>query len=231
MAISYLGSESPVVRGLASDGRFITGVSTYIGHMDKTVRMCGMLAAEIVASFSGKQLDFGVWDGDEPGKAWIRQLRRLVVAKDGDTELDAEEQASPPILSTTETEVTNSTSTITVQDLGYDSDDSITGYASPSSSRSPSPTPSEMEEREKDPSLNVTAKTVPRPVYLAQLGELLREPTAFKQTDGAYDADRMEMALREGEGLIRRKQFFGTELGQCLGEHSHSSTDMSCPFL
>ncbi|KAG1859114.1 hypothetical protein C8R48DRAFT_674099 [Suillus tomentosus] len=49
------------------------------------------------------------------------------------------------------------------------------GYASPTSSRSVSPTPSELDEMKKDPILRVGVKKIPRPVYLAQLGEMQEE--------------------------------------------------------
>ena len=97
---------------------------------------------------------------------------------------------------------------------GYDSDDSLTGYASePSSSRSPSPTPSELDEIEKDPTLRVTQSKVARPVYLAQLGELIR-PTGGVQANGDEDEPKkIEVALDVAEELIRRKKDYGTELG------------------
>jgi telomere length regulation protein len=33
-----------------------------------------MLAAEVVATRAGKNLDFGDWDGDDDGKPWTRDL-------------------------------------------------------------------------------------------------------------------------------------------------------------
>ena len=91
-------------------------------------------------------------------------------------------------------------------------DDSLVGYsdASPSSSRSPSPTPSYLEEVANDPMLNTsTREKVQRPVYLMQLLELLRART---------EPEKLEVALRWGEELIRRKRDYGTELGKHIGK-------------
>jgi telomere length regulation protein len=96
---------------------------------------------------------------------------------------------------------------------GFDSDDSLTGYASPTSSRSASPTPSELEEIEQDPTLRVGIKKIPRPVYLAQLGELVRSTSGVQNNDNNQEADKIEMALDCGEELIRKKQYYGVELG------------------
>ena len=87
-------------------------------------------------------------------------------------------------------------------------DDSLVGYSdsSPSSSRSPSPTPSYLEEVANDPMLNTsTREKVQRPVYLMQLLELLRART---------EPEKLEVALKWGEELIRRKRDYGTELGE-----------------
>jgi telomere length regulation protein len=90
-----------------------------------------------------------------------------------------------------------------------DSDDeSLVGYSdsSPSSSRSPSPTPSYLEEVANDPMLNTSTRAkVQRPVYLIQLIELLKART---------EPEKLEVGLRWGEELIRRKRNFGSELGE-----------------
>ncbi|CDZ96857.1 Uncharacterized conserved protein [Phaffia rhodozyma] len=92
-----------------------------------------------------------------------------------------------------------------------DSDDSLTGYASSShsissriSSRSSSPTPSDLDEYIDDPTLYAPKKKkVPKPVYLTQLGELL---------GSRDDPDKLEVGLKWGESLVRRKRDFGLEL-------------------
>lgn len=86
--------------------------------------------------------------------------------------------------------------------------DPLSGYTdhSPSSSRSPSPTPSYLEEIAADPSLALDAtqkKKIARPVYMQQLIDLLKK---------REEPDEIEMALKWGEGLVRAKRSFGTEL-------------------
>ncbi|KAG6813616.1 hypothetical protein H0H92_009233 [Tricholoma furcatifolium] len=196
--------ESPNKKGL------------YVAHLDPSVRRCGMLAAEVVAKRVGKKLDFGDWDGDDSGKPWARALRELLSARDVDVDIDAElpravskETVEDILVSAIPTRVT-----VNQPSTGYDSDDSITGYASSSSSRSASPTPSELSDIEKDPTLNVGVKKVPRPVYLAQLGDLLRNTGGQKANTDPHDADKIEMALNYAEELIRKKRGYGTELDE-----------------
>jgi telomere length regulation protein len=187
-----------------------------------------MLVAEVVAHRADKKLDFGDWDGDGTGKAWTRELRFLITARDIDADIDIEE---PALSSNTVDSVVKEICTdsapqpfdnlkethrqlpiVATANTGYDSDDSLTGYASPSS-RSTSPTPSELEEIEHDPSLRVGVKKIPRPVYLAQLGELVRSTSGLNSNEPEQEADKMEMALNCGEELIRKKQGYGMELG------------------
>lgn len=96
-----------------------------------------------------------------------------------------------------------------------DSDDSLTGYvsqASSSSSRSNSPSPSDLDEYIEDPTLFAPKKKkVPRPVYLGQLGELL---------GAKEEPEKLDVALKWGEALIRRKRGFGLELGESISSSS-----------
>ncbi|CAE6534869.1 unnamed protein product [Rhizoctonia solani] len=113
-------------------------------------------------------------------------------------------------------------------------DDSVIGYASPSptSSRAPSPTPSELE----DPTLR--RRPIPRPVYLAELGALLVEaPKNVVEVqpaegfglgpktrrgmgisggrgggDGEDEKARVDLALKVGAELVRKKRGYGSEL-------------------
>lgn len=205
--------------------------------MDASVRRCGMLVAEEVARKAGKKLDFGEWDGDTEGRDWCRSLRDLVkerdvdfdLAEDSDDDDAPSEEAAPktesPPLNKVPPKATKSTSRKPVIKELYDSDDSLTGYASePSSSRSPSPAPSELDEIEKDPTLRVGQKKVPRPVYLSQLGEMVRPTGGLKSDIEEGEVTRIEVALDAAEELIRRKRNYGTELGRfnppniaCLG--------------
>jgi len=196
-----------------------------------------MVVAEIVASKAGKSIDFGDWDGDDCGKDWARQMRVLCSQRDVDFEATYDDQEieahrnSPPHDAvseiagdaeqegpdTVESNVLRTPNVAIQVQSGYDSDDSLTGYASPPSTRSPSPTPSEMEEFEKDPTLRVGIKKIPRPVYLAQLGDLVRSTGGLKSSEENQEAEKIEIALEVGEDLIRRKRDFGTELGDSFG--------------
>lgn len=111
-----------------------------------------------------------------------------------------------------------------------DSDDSLEGYesASTSSSRAISPIPSAsggvtnahdkkdlhqleptIDEINADPSLlNPQKKRVRKPVYLLELGRLLKEGK-----EGQEQCENIGMALSIGAALIRRKAGWGTELG------------------
>ncbi|KAJ7692521.1 telomere length regulation protein-domain-containing protein [Mycena metata] len=217
VTLSYFPSSSPKLQSLALSSELISGVGRYISHLDSSIRRCGMLAAEVVAQLSGKQLDFGDWEGDDGGKAWARSVRQLLKARDADASLEDAEAAPAP---TDDVEVQEiSTPGIRsaamnippTSDVGYDSDDSLSGYISQSSSRSNSPTPSELAEIEKDPTLGVGAKKVPRPVYLAQLGALIR-PAGGLKVDENQLANEVEMGINCAEELIRKKKGYGTEL-------------------
>jgi telomere length regulation protein len=221
--ITYLPASSSTLRELAVSVPFIRSISTYIGHLDPSVRRCGMLVAEEVARRTGKELDFKDWDGDDGGKPWARSVRQLLGGKDADAEIwdddeghefsvedvlkeDAFEPTSGPVL-------TSGTSHAPSAE-DHDSDDSLTGYASPPSSRSPSPTPSELAEIERDPTLRVGRTKISRPVYLAQLGEMIRGTSGLKTDQENQEADKIEIALDVAEELIRRKRGYGTELGR-----------------
>lgn len=182
-----------------------------------------MLVAEVVAGLTGKKLDFGSWEGNEHSQNWAKDVRSLIERRDIDVKLDFlqndvagshSESISPQLESTKiPPEIEPTTNTKVTLQTGYDSDDSLTGYASPPGSRSPSPTPSALSEAEKDPTLNVGLKKVSRPVYLAQLGDLLRGSQIQSKADEPHEADKIEMALTVAEELIRKKRGYGTELG------------------
>ncbi|OAX31462.1 hypothetical protein K503DRAFT_787811 [Rhizopogon vinicolor AM-OR11-026] len=75
---------------------FVSAVGQYISHLDNSVRRCGMLAAEVVATRAGKNLDFRNWDGDEDGKPWARDLRALCSARDIDIDPWAGDELESP---------------------------------------------------------------------------------------------------------------------------------------
>jgi len=197
-------------------------MSTYLSHLDPSVRRCGMLVAEEVANRMGKKLDFGDWDGKGQGREWCAEMRRLAsepqphTISSGD-DVDSDDldeagavEAKPKDEPTLSPEPSKPISA-QLNPVLYDSDDSITGYASHHSSRSSSPSPSELLEIEKDPSLAVGRKKIQKPVYLMQLGDLLVHTA---RGEDQLAPMKEEMALKEGETLIRRKKGYGLELGR-----------------
>ncbi|KAJ4001371.1 telomere length regulation protein-domain-containing protein [Lentinula boryana] len=217
LTISYFPPSSPELVSLVLSADFINGISVYISSMDNAVRHCGMLVAEVAAQRAGKSLDFKDWDGDDSGKPWARSLRALLADRDADADmgvLDEEDTFPDVIVSEAPRRETSEPkkAAIIIRVDGYDSDDSVTGYDSLPSSRSNSPTLSELEDIEKDPSLNVGRKTISRPVYLAQLGAMLRSTGGMSKDNPAEEADKIEVALNCAEELIRKKKNYGTEL-------------------
>lgn len=224
LAVTHFQPSSNEVILVAQSPSLVSAVGTYISHTDVSVRRCGMLVAEMVANRAGKNLNFGDWEGDDDGKAWARRIKQLCSQRDVDFELFHEDaliggdKDEPGVNRTAEAMSARigslgGTNVLTQIVADYDSDDSLTGYTSPSSSRSPSPTPSELQEIEKDPTLHVGQKKIPRPVYLAQLGELVRN-SGSGSSEETQEADKIEMAMNVGEELIRRKHDYGTELGK-----------------
>lgn len=210
------------IQALAFSSPFITSIGTYIGHLDASVRRCGMFVAEVIAQCTSKKLDFGEWDGTGAGRPWARQLRVLLPQRDIDAQeatsdivrlesASPREPSTPPLIDEASPTATHRTAAIHISTADYDSDDSLTGYASPTSSRAPSPTPSELAAFEKDPLLRVGAKKVLKPVYLADVGAMLRSSA---KPDDPQEADRIEVALTCAEELIRKKKNFGLELGK-----------------
>ena len=174
-----------------------------------------MLVAEEVAHRTGKELDFKDWDGDDGGKPWARDVRQLFANKDLDVQeyqLDVEEILEEDAFEPPEESAPLPKTSVSLSE-DYDSDDSLTGYAAPSS-RSPSPTLSELAEVERDPTLRIGKTKIVPPVYLAQLGEMIRGTSGLKTEQESLEAEKVEIALNVAEELIRRKRGYGTELGE-----------------
>jgi telomere length regulation protein len=184
------------------------------------------------------KFDKGMWDGEGEGKEECRWLRRCVGVNDlsvgveedptgkgwmlGWDQLELEEQYTAPPAPTptrgrqhttkqaptkSKTKPPKAKPKIVMLDEAQQADP-LEGYLpeSPTSSRSPSPTPSYLEEVAADPTLALDAtqsKKVSRPVYVPQLIVLLKE---------REKPDHIEMGLKWGEGLVRAKRSFGTEL-------------------
>lgn len=227
MFLVFLSYSPSTANNLALSPTFISAIGTYIKHLDPAIRRCGMLVAEEVATLAGKNLDFGDWEGGDTDRVWVRSLRFLIKERDIDAKdvespaqerLESRKQDEPSHVKVNPAKPATSRHAIRVENVAEpdSDDDSIQGYASEENSdRAPSPTPSELEEIEKDPTLNVGTKKVPKPVYLAQLGELVRSTNAGLKSAENNEPDKIEMALGCGEELIRRKRNFGMELGRC----------------
>ena len=190
--------------------------------MDESIRLCGMLVAEILSSLTGKVLTFDVWNGEDEARLWALRVRKLIEAYganatrtsvQGTDASDSEEDISQSDRRTHDIRL--SSAPITHIDDGFDSDsdDSVNGYAPSVSSHSP--TSMELAEIEKEPVLSLGTKKIFRPLYLSQLGAFLCSQTEGGQ--GQYSAaDNVEMALDSAEDLIRSKKSFGSELGAWL---------------
>lgn len=186
-----------------------------------------MLVAEEVATLAGKKLDFGDWEGGDTDRVWARSLRILIKQRDIDAEdirhpvgeqqeSHRQDESSPMNVNPSDPVASRGAIRVGNRAEPDSDDDSVQGYGSEvDSDRAPSPTPSELDEIEKDPTLNVGVKKVPKPVYLAQLGELVRSTNAGLKSAESDEPDKIEMALKCGEELIRRKRNFGMELGRC----------------
>ena len=230
---------------------FINGVSLYLSHLDPTIRRCGMLAAEVVAALTGKELSFGGWDGEgdrrglEDGwKLWAKELRALVQSESRDwnigrNSLFQDILSNSPALSEAEQkddtrtprgdvpgETDTKSSKPSVHPAPDSDDESLAGYDSDDNgpgSRTPSPTPSELDEIEHDPTIHVGRKRIRPPVYLVDLGAMLRErfdvkgeePSNKGGDDKAEEkAQAVRIALECAEDMIRRRRTFGAELGE-----------------
>ncbi|WVQ74259.1 hypothetical protein IAR50_003856 [Cryptococcus sp. DSM 104548] len=183
-----------------------------------------------------KRLRFnGMWEGTGDGKEECRWLRRGIGMRDGDAiigsdwegwllgwkdvprgPLQPEEppeprkrvHSKPSRPPSPKTKKPRKPKIVMLDDS--QAEDPLSGYASssPSSSRAPSPTPEYLEEVANDPTLGLdeaNRKKVQRPVYIGQLVALLKE---------REKPECVEMGLLWGEGLVRAKREFGTELSE-----------------
>jgi telomere length regulation protein len=185
-----------------------------------------------------KRLRFGkgMWDGEGEGKEECRWLRGCVGVIDGQADLREDttgkewmlgwdrQVAHPPVLPseihrptpksrippTTKVKLPNPRPKPKIIMLDpAQSADPLIGYSSPSasSSRSASPTQEYLDEVAADPTLALDTSQkakIKRPVYVTQLIDLLKE---------REKPECLEVGLKWGEGLVRSKRAFGTELG------------------
>jgi telomere length regulation protein len=199
-----------------------------------------------------KRLQFtGMWDGDGEGRTEARWLRAYVGVRDGEAVLSddaaawmlgwdvpppAAEPAAPAPEPTRgrrpepkpKADRSKARAKPPPKIVMLDDDqvaDPLQGYASsPSSSRSPSPTPEYLAEVAADPTLAVDAtkkRKLKRPVYVRQLAELLRDKDK---------PDSIELALQWGEGLVRAKRNFGTEVSENAVAVAAAALALANPF-
>ncbi|BEI82719.1 hypothetical protein CcaverHIS002_0305870 [Cutaneotrichosporon cavernicola] len=202
------------------------------------------------SSRGAKKLRFtGIWEGTGQGQEECAWLRRCVGVRDGDApvgddpeawllgwgaepaEVPAPHPPNEPLSPKAKrgrSSIPKTGPKVKPKIVMLDDDqaaDPLEGYASPaSSSRSPSPTPSFLEEVAADPSLAIDAtkkRKLKRPVYVRQLTELLREKDK---------PESIELALQWGEGLVRAKRGFGTEVVDNAVAVTASALALSNPF-
>ncbi|KAG8833666.1 telomere binding protein [Serendipita sp. 399] len=114
----YSGEFSEILKSLSRQSSFINAVGIYIGHLDASVRRCGLLVAEVcslsskrilvdlprvdqqtVAGLTGGKLHFGDWEGIGDGREWAREMRVLMEGKDADAEFElGHEESDTPAL-------------------------------------------------------------------------------------------------------------------------------------
>ena len=95
---SASSSESPtreLISSLPYDPAFISATSTYLSHVDTSIRRCGMLVGEEIIKYAracegkkeneGVKLEFGGWEIDDDAKGrepemlrWCKALRELI---------------------------------------------------------------------------------------------------------------------------------------------------------
>jgi len=185
---------------------------------------------------AGNRLQFPGWDDDGDGQTWARRMRNFLQARDFDaTAMDlpnGTESAETSIVTNGSpgeyAEFHPPLHRVTIHEEEADSDDSLEGYASDSSSSRSSPVvsrppldpgskvdgPSDLrptiEEINADPTLlNPLQKRIQRPVYLLDLGRLLKV-----DKEGNEQFESIQIALSAAAPLIRRKSSWGLELGR-----------------
>jgi telomere length regulation protein len=195
-----------------------------------------------------KKLKFtGIWDGSGQGQEECAWLRRCVGVRDADAPIGDDPEAwllgwtaqpdEPPApsaqpppqpkergrASKPKAEPKAKPKIVMLDD--DQAADPLEAYASSAaSSRSPSPTPSFLDEVAADPSLAIDAtkkRKLKRPVYVRQLTELLRDKDK---------PESIELALQWGEGLVRAKRGFGTEVSDNAVAVAASALALANPF-
>ena len=251
--ITALPLQHPAVVKLSKSPGFLSAISAHLGLLRPTQRFVGMLVAEIVSSRSVAPdgpiaaLNFGdIWDGIEEERAVARSLRELVGRKlDGQgwqddlrcrwtaiTTHPVPTRAVPIKKAPVPTTTAPKRPLISIIDVPDDlrpfplppapSDDYIESLASADAGVYSTTMPSASNETATRRRGKLRA-----PVYIPELVAYLKgqAPEGGKEQEDEV-AQRIEMGLREGEGLIRRKKGWGGELGQSkLKLHANGADD------
>ena len=228
LCLARLPQQDATVRSFSADRAFLDAVQTHLSSTRQPQRLLGMLVAEVVSQRSVDRssglapLDFGtdVWAGDDATRIDVRALRALVDAPadtdvPGWAELIAAEPAAPRTVAVVAQPVRSpprvngkpkvAPKIAVLSSSTPDEDDDLVAYALPDE-----PSDSDDEAAPAEAATRAPGSKRPRPpVYIGDLAAFLR--TDSKDANAA--AERIAVALKSGEALIRRKAGWGRELG------------------
>ncbi|KAL1914373.1 uncharacterized protein VTP21DRAFT_8953 [Calcarisporiella thermophila] len=213
------------------NGPMLRGMTFYLDSTAEDIRKLGMMTAEIISKKSnpnGTALDFGLDWSDEDMVA----LAELVNAQDGIVSVDEREEFQEVaedniegVVDTVHTGIADKdlASQENIEELEDDpdsivelhyanednGDDEAFSDATSEDSLVPYPMEDEDEDVKESQRGKPKAKRIKKPVYIGELLVYLR---------AHEDPDRLELGLREAEGLIRQKAGVGTELGELAVE-------------
>lgn len=233
LLIKALPRGHPALLKLSRSSSFLTSITHHLGALRPEIRMSGMFIAETVSKQTlapdgpVKPLDFSdIWEAGDDGSDVVAALRETLhdpadwLVQDWQVEADQVDQVdTQPKGAEVKTEegipsdrqATSASSKIQVlsSDLAaeysdYDSEEEpdLVPYNMPSG-----PISDDLKDLEDPSAFTPQKKKVRPPVYLADLGQMLKSNE---------DAEKLKVALDEAEGLIRRKSGWGTELGESI---------------
>ncbi|SCZ88551.1 BZ3501_MvSof-1269-A2-R1_Chr10-2g02583 [Microbotryum saponariae] len=222
LLISSLPPAHPSLISLSRSTTFIQAISTHLTLLQTTVRLLGMLIAEIVSAKalpegSGmKALSFGeeIWEGNGEGRSLCRFLRGVEKGNAEDTKGWQEllrfafVESRGEALKTELDRVPKRSSPAPIVPVEKDKKAALISL--------PRPLPLRHCHTLLLPPFNINPKKRGRlrpPVYVAELTAYLKglDPEGKKE-EVDQEVERVEVGLREGEGLVRRKKGWGGEL-------------------
>ncbi|SCV73705.1 BQ2448_6135 [Microbotryum intermedium] len=257
LSISSLPPSHPSLVAISRSTTFIQAISTHLSLLHHTVRLLGMLIAEIISAKAlargseMKALTFGeeIWNGQGEGKDLCRMLRGIEVGTSEEIQGWQEESKSAfvekmevvttaPLRVPTTPLPTPNVPTVKENKAPLisiiDADSSDSEFDPEELPRYPTPLKPSLATlkalHSPDPSLYAT--TIPSsaspststrkrgdklrpPVYVPELTAYLKglDPEGRKE-EVDQEAERVEVGLTEGEGLVRRKKGWGGELDE-----------------